>query len=100
MSTMTEFWKDIDERTQTCVLATSAQDVLELFPPIRDLGSGDGFYEGDGDELLGVLFDANWNGVDVRAGYWWCLQAPNGDQLTYCEGDLYAGNSMPKEVTA
>lgn len=89
-------FREINE-AQLAQLATitTAKDVLTLCAPV-DGSVGDGFWIGDGDEMMGTLFDAGWTGVDVRASYHWCLKAPDGSMLTYVEGDLYRGNNMPR----
>lgn len=88
-------WIDmLNALTEQMKLAVSVDDVLALCP---HQSAGDGFWPGDGDDLLGVLYDADWTTVDYRAPYHWCIKAPDGSLLTYVEGDLYRGNSMPRQ---
>jgi hypothetical protein len=75
---------------------TKAQHILAQLP-----GHGShhqGFWEGDGDSLLGKLLDMGWKMDDVRASYYWCLRHPSDDsKITYVEGDLYEGNALLDE---
>jgi hypothetical protein len=91
-------FREINE-AQLAQLATmtTVEEVLALCAPVAGVSVGDGFWIGDGDELLGALYDAGWRSVDYRAPYHWCLKAPDGSLLTYVEGDLYRSNSMPRK---
>lgn len=100
MSDLKAFWADLSERTEKARTVKTVAALLELFPRDAELGpTSKGFYEGDADDLLDALYDAGWRNVDVRAVYYWCLKAPEGEGLlSYVEGDLYEGNQLtPKE---
>lgn len=94
---MKAYWEAIDAQLRQLKTAPSADAVITLCPHVPDLSSGNGWWGGDGDDMLGALYDAGWRSVDVRASYHWCLKAPDESMLTYVEGDLYRGNTMPKE---
>lgn len=93
---MSSYWDVIEAQLARVKEAKSAETVLTVCAHEPGLSAGNGFWGGDGDDLLGALYDAGWKSVDVRASYHWCLQAPDGSLLTYVEGDLYRGNSMPR----
>lgn len=104
------FREVLEEQLRQMENASTVDDVLSLCPAGCDdhvrpgqwcercseyRGIGDGAFMGDGDDMLGALYAASWRAVDYRASYHWCLKAPDGSMLTYVEGDLYRGNSMP-----
>lgn len=93
---MSSFREINDAQLAQLATATTVEEVLAICGPVAGVSVGDGFWIGDGDEMMGALYDAGWKNVDVRASYHWCLKAPDGSLLTYVEGDLYRGNNMPR----
>jgi len=73
--------------------------ILDTLPG-SEVSSGDAFFGGSGSDLSlrGALRDACWRLVHVEAPYHWCMRSPVVDMLTYVEGDVYRGNTMPTEV--
>jgi len=93
---MDEFWKAIDTQLELLKKAKSADDVLAILPRIPGTSSGDGFFAGGGGDgdVASSLSEAGWTMARYKAHYYWCMQAPNGDLITYVEGDIYRGNTM------
>lgn len=89
------FWQRIDRQLAAVAAATSTAEVLAVCPQIEDVSSGDGFCaSGSGSDFMDALCgDGRWRIVWADADYHWAAIAPNGDRLTYCEGDLYDGDS-------
>lgn len=89
-----DFWQHIDSQLERLRAARTADDVLAILPKIPGTSAGDGFFEGSGGDgtVSESLLDAGWNFVWRQAGYYWCMKAPNGDAVTYIEGDLYRGD--------
>jgi hypothetical protein len=48
---------------------------------------------GDGDDLLGALYDGGWASHRYEAPYYWVVRAPNGEFLSYTEGDVSRGDN-------
>lgn len=93
-----EFWAAIDTQRELLRKATTNDAVLRICPAIPGVASGDGFFggSGGGGSIWGELSEAGWEPVWSDADYYWCMRAPNGDMLTYVEGDLYRGNSRSR----
>lgn len=81
--------------------AKTADDVLRIMSSERnpygsdwDGQAGDGFFAGSGgdDTLWGALVEAGWTVVWSESNIYWVAQAPNGDKVTYIEGDIYRGD--------
>lgn len=90
------FWAAIDAQIRLVRRARSAGDVIAACPPVDGLSVGHGFFAGGGgDDSILANLPADWTEVGVRASYHWCMRAPDGSELTYVEGDLYVGNTMP-----
>lgn len=94
------FWEHIDNQIEELRSAKTADEVLRICPKIPGTSSGDGFFGGGGGDVLpnDPLSEAGWEYVWVDAHYFWCMQAPNGDMVTYVEGDLYRGNQHPSKA--
>lgn len=75
---------------------SSPDDVIAAYPHQEGISAGQGFYEGDGDDLADELSSAGWRSVRWEAPYYWCMKAPNGQLLSYVEGDLYRGNKLTR----
>lgn len=91
-----QFWQNIAGQLERLEHATSAAQVFEVCPPIPGTSApnAQGFFEGGGGDTLPIepLVAAGWKTVEWRARYWWAMRAPNGDIVTYIEGDLYLGD--------
>lgn len=88
-----DFWDAVRQQVTELRHAKTADDVLRILSRERnpygaDTGSGEGFFAGDSDDMLETLLDAGWHTTWVEAGYNFKIQAPNGDILHYCEGDI------------
>ena len=90
------FWSAIHDQYEALKSAQSADDVMRICKPVPGVSTGEGFFEGSGgdEQVLDALLIAGWRSVRIDADYYWCLQAPNGDLVTYIEGDLFRGNQM------
>lgn len=96
------FWDTIKDQWNELTTAKSADDVMRILSPARNpygdssMASGEGFFAGSGgdDQVYDALRQAGWKVVEAEADYYWCMKAPNGDLITYIEGDVYRGNRM------
>ncbi len=91
------FWENIHKQSRDLCFAQTADDVFRICPPIHASGEatgGDGFFEGSGGDyrIYDSLLSAGWHFVWRKAYYHWCMEARNGDRVTYVEGDLYRGD--------
>jgi len=75
--------------------------ILDTLPG-GEVSSGDAFFGGSGGDLSlsDALHDEGWRYVWSEASYHWCMRSPVGELLTYVEGDVYRGNTMPVEATS
>lgn len=95
------FWEVIESQLRELGTASTADDVIRILSnernPLGGGSAGDGFFAGSGGDgsVEGALFDAGWTHVWSEASYYWCMRAPNGDLITYVEGDIYRGNQRP-----
>jgi len=92
------FWQHIDQQLSDLRSAKTADDVFRICPTVPDLAASNaqGFFGGGGGDgtVLDALLDSGWTPVCIDAWYYWVLLAPNGDQVTYVEGDIYRGDQM------
>lgn len=92
------FWSIIDAQLAELRSAATADDVLRILSrernPYGGGASGDGFFAGSGGDgtVLGSLYEAGWRLRWYEADYHWSAEAPNGDKITYVEGDIYRGD--------
>ena len=88
------FWDDIHAQYEALKSAKSADDVLRICPKIPGMSAGDGFFEGSGgdEQVYDALLAAGWKTIWMDADYFWAMRAPNGDVISYVEGDLYRGD--------
>jgi len=95
-----DFWANVEAALQRCAEATTVAEVVEILNEHFEPSSGVAFFGGSGgdNQLLDALHwdnDASpWRLVRYDATYYWCIEDPNGDQLTYIEGDIDLGNTM------
>ncbi len=94
MSILTGFWEAIDAQLLELRMAKTADDVIRILPAQPGMSSGDGFFGGGGgDDIIdGPLIQAGWKHITYEAPYHFSMRAPNGDEITYVEGDIYRGN--------
>lgn len=94
------YWQAISAIQVKLATVATVDEVLALCPRVPEVSSGAGWWGGDGDDMLGALYDAGWTCVEYRAPYHWCLRAPKATTgsrlLTYTEGDLDRGNQLPR----
>lgn len=84
----------IDRQAEFLRTATTVDEVLTICPR-PPLGIAHGWWGGDGDEMLGVLYAAGWRSHRYGATYLWVVREPSGDGLlSYVEGDLYRGDNV------
>lgn len=88
------FWESIHAQYEALKSAQSADDVFAILKPIPGTSTGEGFFEGSGgdEQVYDALREAGWKVVWAEADYYWCMRAPNGDLITYTEGDVDRGN--------
>ncbi len=100
-----DFWNHIKQQLQQLETAQTADDVCRILskdnnPNGEDCHTGaDAFFAGSGGDYSPrtPLLVAGWRTVQSEASYYYAMQAPNGDLITYCEGDIYRGNVMRAE---
>lgn len=98
MSIWDGFWAEIDAQLDALRTAQTAADVFAILgqSSAQD-GRAAAFFAGGGGDVLPdePLMEAGWRFVAHQAPYYWCMRAPNGDVISYVEGDVYAGNVLP-----
>lgn len=100
MSPLDLFWKQIDDQLDAAAEATTVDQLMKVFDKEllapEDRGSGEAFFAGSGGDrqLLYVLDRRHWTIVIAKATYWWVARDSNGNEVTYCEGDLDRGNGI------
>lgn len=101
-----DFWAVVKAQLGELETAQSADDVLRILSPERDPygpghnTGGEGFFAGSGgdDTVQEALEEAGWTVVwqSPKAGeshIYYVMQAPNGDKITYIEGDIERGDT-------
>jgi hypothetical protein len=103
MSKNDDFWAVIATQLTELGGAATADDVLRILSKERnpyghDSIAGDGFFAGSGGDgsVEEALSEAGWVHTWRKADYYWVMQAPNGDKITYVEGDIYRGDTALK----
>jgi hypothetical protein len=88
---MREFWDNINTQLAELRTARTADDVIRILDPPS---SGDAFFAGSGggDTVEEALGEAGWQVTWSEAHYYYVMRAPNGDMITYVEGDVYRGD--------
>lgn len=95
---LANFWDLIDAQLDELRSAQSAEDVARILGADRNpygddypYASAPAFFGGGGGDVLpsAPLREAGWRMVWAEARYHWCMEAPNGDRITYVEGDVY-----------
>jgi hypothetical protein len=89
---MDSFWAHIDKQLAELCTAKTADDVIRI---LDGPSSGDAFFAGSGGDgsIASSLFEAGWDCTWREADYYWVMRAPNGDEITYVEGDVYRGDT-------
>lgn len=95
---MMGFWAVIEQQCAELREAKTADDVMRILSLDRnplgpDTAAGLAFFAGGGgdDSVESCLSAAGWHHVWREAEYYWVMEAPNGDKITYIEGDVYRG---------
>lgn len=98
------FWTVVAEQLDELRTAGTADDVVRILSKERnpyghESIAADGFFAGSGGDgtVWESLFDAGWRTRWMDAGYYWSAEAPNGDRITYVEGDIYRGDQRASE---
>lgn len=94
---MDDFWATIDAQLAELGRAQTVDDVIRVLGGAEGASSGDAFFAGSGGDgsVEGALSNAGWTHVWREAHYYWAMRAPNGDGITYVEGDIYRGIQRP-----
>jgi hypothetical protein len=94
---MNGFWDDIARQLGELTSARTADDVLRILPGGES--SAEGFFAGSGgdDTVMEALQEAGWSVTWATASYYWVMRAPNGDKITYVEGDIFRGDQALRE---
>jgi hypothetical protein len=89
------FWAAIDAQLKELTNAACADDVIRILGGAAS--SGDAFFAGSGGDgsVEGALDEAGWTHAWREAHYHWAMRSPNGDGITYVEGDIYRGVQKP-----
>jgi hypothetical protein len=95
---MSEFWDAIDAQLAELASAGGADDVIRILGGAEQASSGDAFFAGSGGDgsVREALAQAGWVVVWSEASYYYVMQSPNGDLITYVEGDIYRGDVARK----
>lgn len=99
-----KFWDKVKAQTEELRSARSADDVMRILSPERnpygpDWGgnAGEGFFvSGLEDTMWDSLKAAGWKRVWTESPLYYVAKAPNGDLITYCEGDVDRGDPRSK----
>ena len=88
------FWDDINAQLDAVEQATNADAVIAALGGRSNASSGDAFFAGSGGDrtLMSALITAGWKLTWAEASYYYVMRAPNGDLITYVEGDVYLGD--------
>lgn len=100
------FWEVIADQLAELETAQTADDVCRILANERNpygpemVTSTDAFFAGSGGDgsVRESLYKAGWKLVASKAYYYWAMRAPNGDCITYVEGDIYRGNHFAQET--
>lgn len=94
MSALDGFWAAIDAQLEQLRTAATADDVVRILDSPGCVG--DAFFAGSGGDgsVEDALSNAGWTSVRRDAWYYWAMRAPNGDVISYVEGDIYRGNQL------
>lgn len=86
------FWAAIAAQLEELRTAQTADDVVRILASPGCVG--DGFFGGSGgdDSVEDALSAAGWHHTWRNAHYYWVMRAPNGDKITYVEGDIFKGD--------
>lgn len=94
------FWVTIKEQLTELESAKSADDVIRIlshernpYPDKDGMSSADGFFAGSGGDntVWDALDEAGWEQSWSESGIYYTMRAPDGSEITYCEGDIYRG---------
>lgn len=102
------FWDEIKAQLARISKAKTADEVIAIlnddqYTEAREYGAHntgpDAFFGGSGgdDSLMSALSAAGWSIVWAEASYYYVAKAPNGDLLTYVEGDVFKGDQSIRQ---
>jgi hypothetical protein len=94
-----DFWDIIAAQLAELRNAATADDVIRILGGAEGASAGDAFFGGSGgdDSMMEALGEAGWVTTWAEASYYYVMRAPNGDVITYCEGDVYRGDVAFRE---
>ncbi|MFJ7280961.1 hypothetical protein [Kitasatospora sp. NPDC098663] len=98
-----KFWVEIAAQLDELKSAKTADDVIRVLSDERNPygpdwdgrdGGAQGYFAGSGGDntVAEALDEAGWDYVWAKAGYYWCMKAPDDSMITYIEGDIYGGS--------
>lgn len=93
-----DYFDRIDSANAAINAATTVDEIIAIcdkhFPAEIAAGAdGDSFYPGGADEdLFSSLNLDTWTFPWIRSEFFFSIQDPQGNIMTYIEGDLYRGN--------
>lgn len=99
------FWAAVDAQAAQLRTAATAGDVLRILAtggnPYGDphISGAPGFYAGEGGEVAAALAAAGWTTAWYEAAYNFAMRAPDGTAITFCEGDVFAGDGLDRRRT-
>lgn len=99
------FWTAVKQQLAELRTAATADDVIRILAPERNPyrldnpnwdgmdSAAEGFFAGSGgaNTVDEALCAAGWRYLG-GTGIHYAMRAPNGDVITYCEGDIYRGD--------
>jgi hypothetical protein len=93
---MSTYWDTIDSALKRLKTAKTVAEVFDICgTQVVPEHSGRSFWPGDGDDMLGALYDAGWHTYRYEAYYYWVLRSPDRTEfLSYTEGDLDPGDNF------
>ena len=88
-----QFWRDYEAGCNELVGVKTVDAVIDICHRRWGKSAGDAFFPGgSGDvELLSILTEAGWDAAWVEAYYFFAIRDPQGEGLTYIEGDIQRG---------
>lgn len=90
------FWEMIDDQLSRIINQRphSYQQLAEILSTQPGISSADAFFAGSGGDagLDDALLTAGWRFLHCENSYHYSMVSPNGEKLTYVEGDIYPGD--------
>ena len=91
-----DYWDNYDACLDNLRTVLTVDELIRVCGEHYAKSVGDAFFPGGGDrDLLGTLMESNWSLVWCRADYYFAARDPEGNTITYVEGDIYRGTQKP-----